>query len=66
MLLGATQLVKVPDKLMTYITLFCFDRGYYPHFVDIYVPWVLSAFCGYRGHISISWILFVLVTLQST
>ena len=42
--LGTMKLVNVCDKVMTYITLFCSDRGYYPHFVDIVD---LSAFCGY-------------------
>ena len=26
--------VKVPDKVITYITLFCSGHGYYPHFVE--------------------------------
>ena len=45
--LGAMQRVKVPDKVMNYITLFCSNHGCYPHFVDLHVPWILSAFCGY-------------------
>ena len=44
----------MPDNFMTRITLSCFDRGYYPHFVVIHVPWILSAFCGY---VCILWIL---------
>ena len=50
LVLGAMQLVKVCDKVMTYITLFRSDRGYYPHFVDLHVPWILSAFRGYYPH----------------
>ena len=57
------QGVKVPDKVMTYIMLFCSDRGYYPHFVDLHVPWILSAFCGYYPHfvdiIHILWISWI-------
>ena len=41
---------------MTYITLFCCDRWYYPHFVDLQVPWIWSSFRGYLGYIRISWI----------
>ena len=54
MVFGYMQPVKVPDKFMTYITLFHYDREYYPHSVDIIphlvdlrVPWILSPFCGY-------------------
>ena len=42
--------VEVPDKVMTYITLFCSGHGYYPHFVEyphfvdiIHILWILSA-----------------------
>ena len=54
MVLGATQRVKVHDKVMTQITLFFLIvdiirilwistfRGYYPHFVDIIcIFWIL-------------------------
>ena len=54
----------MPDKVMTYITLFCSDRVYYPHFVDIIrILWIstfrgyyphfvdISVFCGYYPHI---------------
>ena len=56
----------------------CFP-SYYPHFVDLHIPWILSAFfgyihilwvlstyCGYCVYIRISWILFVFVTLRAT
>ena len=62
MVLGAMQRVKVPDKVMTYIMLFCSDNEYYPHFVDIIrILWIsmlrvyypnfvdVSTFRGYRG-----------------
>ena len=73
------QRVKVPYKVMTYIALFFSDGGYYPHFVDLHIPWILSAFCGYiyilwilsafcgyHEYICILWISFVLVLLRST
>ena len=44
MVLGAIQQVKVPDKFMTYITIFSSGCGYYLHFVDI------SEFHGYYPH----------------
>ena len=50
-MLGAMQRVKVRDKVMTLIALFRSDCGYYLHFVDINVPWILSAFCGYDPHL---------------
>ena len=51
MVLGAMQLLKVPDKVMTWNTLFCSDRGYYLHFVDITrISWI-STFRGYYPHL---------------
>ena len=47
---GAMQLAKMGNKVMTYITLFCSDCGYYPHFMDFHVPRILSAFHGYYLH----------------
>ena len=49
-MLGAMQQVKVPDKFMTYITLFFSGRGYYPHFVDIIRILWISMFRGYYPH----------------
>ena len=60
------QQLKVPAKFMTYIPLFRSDCGYYLHFINIHVPWILSTFSEYHGYICISWILFVLVTLRAT
>ena len=47
---GLFQGVKVGDKVMNYIALFFSDCRYYPHFVDIHIPWILPAFCGYNGY----------------
>ena len=44
--MGSMQRVKVTDKVLTNITLFCSDRGYYPYSVDLYVLWILSAYSG--------------------
>ena len=51
MVLGAMQRLKVPDKFMTQITLFCSDRGgYYLNFVKIiHILWI-STFHGYYQH----------------
>ena len=44
------QRVKDRDKFITYITLFCYDRGYYLHFVDIIRILWISTFRGYYLH----------------
>ena len=44
------QQVKAPDKVMTYITLSCYDFVYYPRFVDIVRISLISTFRGYYPH----------------
>ena len=44
------QRVKVRDKVMTWIMLFCSDCGYYPHFVDTIRIFLISTFRGYYPH----------------
>ena len=34
--------------------------------MDLHIPWILSAYCGYQEYIRILWISIVLVTLRAT
>ena len=49
-MLVTMQRVKVPDKFMTYITLFSSGCGYYPYFVNIIRILWISKFRGYYLH----------------
>ena len=62
-MLVTMQRVKVPDKVMTYITLFSSGCGYYPYFVNIIRILWISTFRGYYSYfvdiIRILWISWI-------